>query len=836
MTAGWVRSSGSIEFLGEQRVLLVLDNCEHVLAAAAAVLDPVLRACPNVSAMVTSREPLGLGGEQVWRMTPLTLPRTRRRSRPSRRWHSRACSCSSSGAAEVRPSFVLDAATAPLVAAICTRLDGLPLAIELAASRTRSLSPQRILAGLDDRFRLLTGGSRTATGRQQTLQASVEWSHQLLSENERTVFRRLAAFAGGFTLDAAEAVAGGPDLDAWEVLDVLTALVDKSLVTFDGERYGLLATLRDFATAQLLGAGETAEVRDRHVAHFLAQAEAATDLVEHQIMQGLIDELRPDHDNLRLALEWSAAKADNDAAARMVSALMFFWLATGHFTEGLMWHRRVLAELPEDPTPARCQVMWGLGHLSLNCAELSNGLGMNDLGQAFELAKVLDDPKMMARPLGAQGCVMVLASNLDPIPALRQATELARASGDLWGVSYALWWEAAYFVYGRSTPAEGQPALDELDEMARQAASTSCLAWNDWIRGAGDWQQGRLAEAWDNLERGMHRSLECAESLIECGSIGLAGLDVLADLGRYDQAEAQGRATLSRAHRTLDTCRQGMIEIGVAKTMVARGDLVAARRELDPIEAPLRAAGLPMIIEWWLWAHGRVALESDDVAAARAAFDEASGLALTQGYPWFVAAAHHHQGVLALHTDDTAAETHFHAALALQVEFGFRVRAAETLERLAQCAVAGESFSEAGRLLGCAQTLRESTGGVRAVLDRPAHERCLAAVRAALGEEAFAAVWAEGLNLSLGQVGAYASRARGERKRPSSGWDSLTPTELQVVGLAATGLTNAQVGEKLFVSPGTVKTHLQNVYGKLGIPNRAALAAEATARGVAAGQ
>lgn len=828
-----------VEFLGEQRVLLVLDNCEHVLAAGATVLDAVLRGCPNASAMTTSREPLGLGGERVWRMTPLALPENETEGlSPEAALGYESVQLFVERAREVRPSFALDADTAPLVAAVCVRLDGLPLAIELAASRTRSLSPQRILSELDDRFRLLTGGSRTALGRQQTLAASVEWSHQLLSAAERAVFRRMAACAGGFTLDAAEAIAGDADLDAWEVLEVLSALVDKSLVTFDGERYGMLATLRDFAASQLLGSGEIAAVRDRHAAHFLARAEAASDLVERQIRHGLVDELRIDHDNLRTALEWSAARstsdgADDDTAARLVAALMFFWLVTGHFTEGLAWHRRVLAALPQDPTPMRCQVIWGLGHLSLNCAELSNGLGMGELAQALELAQTLQDPKLIARPLAAQGCVLAIATGEDPTPVLTRALELAEAAGDEWAVSYVLWWEGAYWAWRRADRAGAEPALARLEEMGRRASNPSCLGWSDWIRGVGAWQTGELEEAWAEYERGIDRSRECEDPLLECMLFGFGGIETLIDLGRYDHAEALVRSASSRIRRTLDSCRAGVVEVSLARIAIARGELEVASREASAILPLVRASGLPVLIGLCQNIRGRSALEAGDLPAAREAFEEASAIAQSDRMPMGIAEAHRHQGLLARAEGHLGtAESELLAALAVQVRHGLRVRAAESLEVLAQLAAARESFVEAARLLGAADAAREATGGVRAPVDRPAHDAAVVALGTAIDAEAFAVARAAGAALSLEQVGEYALRARGERKRPSSGWESLTPTELQVVGLAATGLTNAQIGEKLFVSPGTVKTHLQNVYAKLGVANRAALAAEATARGL----
>jgi predicted ATPase len=328
--------------LGDSRTLVVLDNCEHLLDAVAGLADGLLRSCPNLTVLATSREPLGISGELSWRVPPLSLPGDGDfsvddvlRSEGVRLFVDRA--------RDARPSFDVDADNAPVLAAICTRLDGLPLAIELAAARVRSLPPQRILDGLSDRFRLLTGGARTATARQKTLHASVEWSHDLLSEEERILLRRLAAFAGGFTLDAAEAVAAAPPLEHWEVLGLLSSLVDRSLVVFDGERYRLLQTIHDFATARLLSSGETDAVRDRHAAWFLDLAESASAELERALRPTALAALAVEHDNLRVAMEWSIVKEDDELALRLIVALGFFWIVHGHYTEGLAWHR-----------PARC--------------------------------------------------------------------------------------------------------------------------------------------------------------------------------------------------------------------------------------------------------------------------------------------------------------------------------------------------------------------------------------------------------------------------------------------------------------------------------------------------
>src|SRR6185312_6586502 len=252
-----------LHFVGERRVLLVLDNCEHLLDATASLVAELLTACPQVTVLATSREPIAVAGEATWRVPSLSLA-------------DEAIELFTDRARLVRPDFDINDDNVELVTEICRRLDGMPLAIELAAARVRALSLPEILDGLRDRFRLLTGGSRTAVRRQQTLRASVDWSHSLLTDTERILFRRLAVFLGGFDLDAARAVAGADGVERYQVLDQLSLLVDKSLVvaekTAGSTRYRLLETVRQYAQEKLGESGEADEVRARHCDHYSAIA------------------------------------------------------------------------------------------------------------------------------------------------------------------------------------------------------------------------------------------------------------------------------------------------------------------------------------------------------------------------------------------------------------------------------------------------------------------------------------------------------------------------------------------------------------------------------------
>lgn len=252
----------------------MLDNCEHLIAACAALADALLRACPGVVILATSRSPLGIGGETTYAVPSLSLPDLENLPPAEHLSQFEAVRLFIDRAEAAAPAFRVTKANAPAIAHLCHRLDGIPLALELAAARVRALPVEQITARLDDRFQLLTGGSRAALPRQQTLRALVDWSHALLSDEEKTLLRRLAVFAGGWSLDAAEAVCAGPGLERGQILDGLGSLIDKSLVVFESEgRYRLLETIRQYAAERLAGAGEEHAVRQTHAAYFLALVE-----------------------------------------------------------------------------------------------------------------------------------------------------------------------------------------------------------------------------------------------------------------------------------------------------------------------------------------------------------------------------------------------------------------------------------------------------------------------------------------------------------------------------------------------------------------------------------
>jgi len=355
--------------LRRKSLLLVLDNCEHLVSACAELAGTLLRTCPTLRLLATSREPLGLPGEIVWDVPSLSVPEPSRVPASVDVGRFDGIRLFVERAATSKPGFALTKGNAAAVAQVCSQLEGIPLAIELAAARVRVLTIEQIAARLDDRFRLLTGGGRTALPRHQTLRATMDWSYGLLSEQERTVLRRLSVFAGGWTVEAAEAVCTAPGIDAASVLDLLTSLADKSLVIVDAQggeaRYRLLETVRQYGWARLVEANEAAEIRKRHRNWYLEFAERAEPKLLGPEQVVWLERLEIEHDNLRAALEWSMARGDvAEDGLRLAVTLRRFWELHGHFTEGRRWLEGFLAQSPAAPTSLRGAALNGAGILA----------------------------------------------------------------------------------------------------------------------------------------------------------------------------------------------------------------------------------------------------------------------------------------------------------------------------------------------------------------------------------------------------------------------------------------------------------------------------------------
>jgi predicted ATPase/class 3 adenylate cyclase len=423
--------------IAKTRLLLVLDNCEHVVAGSAALAAALLAQCPGLRIVATSREALGVPGEQTWRVTGLSVPVRDARPQAEVLWQSEAVQLFVDRARLVRPGFDVDGGNAAALASLCHRLDGIPLAIELAAARVRSLTVQEIDARLGQRFDLLTSRSRTVLPRHQTLRALVDWSYDLLTEAERRVLQQAAVFAGGWTLPAAEAVCAG---DAADMLDLLTSLADKSLVLAEqpdgGTRYRLLETVREYARERLHDSGTMRVLRERHCAYFVAFATGAVPALAGATQAAALRHLAVEHDNLRQALDWCATAPDRDAGLRLCGALGRFWMIHGHLTEGRAWCARFLAG-NGPPTRERADAINTDGTLAYAQGDYASARAQFEA--CLAIRRELREPRAIAAVLSNLGAVANVSGEQAQARTLyEESLALARAANDAPGVARAI--------------------------------------------------------------------------------------------------------------------------------------------------------------------------------------------------------------------------------------------------------------------------------------------------------------------------------------------------------------------------------------------------------------
>jgi predicted ATPase/DNA-binding CsgD family transcriptional regulator len=428
------------DYLTAKKVLLVLDNCEHLIGACAELAESLLRSCSKLRVLATSREALGIAGEVARPVPSLSLPDLRRMPDIESLTRYESARLFVERTEAVKPTFALTEQNAPSVARICYRLDGIPLALELAAARTKVLSVEEISERLDDCFGLLTVGSRTALPRHRTLHATMDWSHDLLPEQERALFRRLSVFAGDFTLEAAEVVCGGEDLQSDEVLNLLSHLVDKSLVLMveqDGEaRYRLLETVRQYAWEKLSDLGEGGQLRERHAGYYLKLAEEAEPELKGDRQVTWLERLETEHDNLRSALRWLLGRGESEEAARLGWALWLFWWIRGHFAEGRRSMEQAVSvgSSTAMPASARAKALYVEGTMA--CGQGDQRSAEVLLEESVALFRELGDRRGVAYALGSAAVVAITQERYEQVIVYSEdATELFFEVGDRWGAA-----------------------------------------------------------------------------------------------------------------------------------------------------------------------------------------------------------------------------------------------------------------------------------------------------------------------------------------------------------------------------------------------------------------
>ncbi|MFN8454180.1 MAG: BTAD domain-containing putative transcriptional regulator [Anaerolineae bacterium] len=434
------------DYLRPKKLLLILDNCEHLVAACAQLAEGLLRTCPKLKVLATSREQLSVNGETIWPTPSLSLPDPRHLSSKNEEAisalsQSEAVRLFVERAASTLPTFTLTQRNAAEVVQICRRLDGIPLAIELAAARVKVLTVSQITARLDDSFKLLAAGSRTAASRHQTLKAAIDWSYNLLGEAERVLFQRLAVFEGGFILEAAEAICAGRGIEAIEILELLSYLVDKSLVVVGTShpgreaRYRLLETMRQYGRDKLVTSADAEWARQQHAAYYLKLAELSRPKLQGPEQLAWLDRLEIEHDNLRAAVRWSQA---SETGLQLAGTLGLFWYLHGHWSEGRGWLESMLAQTEGlDYTQARAKALLNAGTLAHYQGDYHAATAL--LNESLTLHRELGDKVSSGWALYRLGHTADRQGNYEQAAALLgDSVMLFRQAGDKWGAALSL--------------------------------------------------------------------------------------------------------------------------------------------------------------------------------------------------------------------------------------------------------------------------------------------------------------------------------------------------------------------------------------------------------------
>ncbi len=581
--------------LKDKQLLLILDNCEHLVKACAETAEALLRAAARVTILATSRESLGATGETCYQVPSLTVPTVRETQAPDELAKTEAVRLFVERAASIQPGLSLTPVTSVDVAHIVQTLDGIPLAIELAAARVNVLSVPQIAERLHDRFHLLTTGGRTAPPRQQTMRATMDWSYDLLSESERVLLRRLSAFAGGFTLDTAEAVCSDVYVPASQTLDLLTALVNKSLVmtvgTTGDRRYRMLDTVRQYAWDRVHSSGESATVRARHLQYFLAFAEQAEAHVRGGAQRQWLDWLETEHDNLRAALEWANTKHD-ESELRLVGALWLFWDLRGHWKEGRARLHAALDRRPGASPALKAKAMYPAALLAWRQRDHAQAEALAT--ESLQMCRAMPDEFGMACSLLVLGLVARRKERFQDA-ADRHAESLAlfRKLKDDWGIVWSLRLLGIAKFYQGEVTASG--------ELFRESLAISTVQ-RDLVGIAAAFQGlGRIAISQHSFDRATELLKQSLSSSHELGDRN-ATAEGLYLLGRVtaDQQQYEQAVTLFAAAAAL----REMIGAPVSEP-----DPADYERVLERIE---RSVGADVHAAAWARGHG---MDEDDAVA-----------------------------------------------------------------------------------------------------------------------------------------------------------------------------------------------------------------------------
>lgn len=683
----------------------------------------------------------------------------------------------------------------------------------------RALSANDVRDSLHDRFQLLTGGAHTAVRRQQTLRASVDWSHSMLTDAESTLFRRIGAFAGGFDLDAAVAVCGGAGVQRYQVLDQLSLLVDKSLVHADDNadraRYRMLETIRAYAVDKLIESGEAELVRGRHRDYYTVLA-AELDRPTRNTFRDIVARIEANIDNVRAAFGYCCEHNEHAAGLRLASLLQPVWQGRGRVREGQSWFDSILEnEVFDADTVDPAIYVHAVADKavldSLTAADDSRG----QIERAIGIAREIGDPALLARTLTGGGCIAGLDFDSAAV-YFTEAIDLVRLTGDDWRLSQILGRQAYLAAMGGDPVAVRTISVEGI-EIAQALDDWSNAHLCRWAVGMAEMMCADLTKAIDTFR--MVRTASESDGDVVGRTLSLISQGcALGYRGDVATAHGIGRAAMS-AGAELDVVLELAAATVIAMAAVADGDAITAR------ELGAR-----------IWEHpgvhrGTVAVNAiahcahlgGDLVKAQAVADEA--VATLRGWHRMCALgvrAH----IAADRGEEVQARRDALQALSIAVETRTALGLPSILECLGRMSVS-DNAADATRFYGAASTMRNATGEFRFPMYQAAYVAAVEECRNILQKAAFEAAWAEGAALSTDDAVAYALRGKGGRKRPPTGWASLTPTELDVARLVSEGLPNKDIADRLFVSPRTVQAHLTHMYSKLGLTSRVQLAQEA---------
>ncbi|HEY6540937.1 MAG TPA: tetratricopeptide repeat protein, partial [Ktedonobacteraceae bacterium] len=784
--------------LRDKRFLLVLDNFEQVVEAAPQV-EELLIACPALKILVTSRVVLHVQGEQEFSVSPLALPNLKQLPEGESLSQFAAVALFIQRARAVLPSFQLNAANARTIAEICVRLDGLPLAIELAAARIKLLPPQALLSRLSQRLQVLTSSTRSLPERQQTLRNTLKWSYDLLDAQEQQFFRRLSVFVGGWTLEAAEVVVGRTiEHAAFSLLDGIASLLDKSLlIQVEHEEWEpyliMLETIREYGTECLVESGEAAAFQRAHALYYLAWVEQAEPHLKDAQQLTWLARLEREQENLRAALQWLIEQQETELALRFCGALWRFWLIRGYWSEGRRWLESAL-KLPqaEQPTTARAKALCSAGRFAIRLGDIAAGRSLLESG--VTLYRQLEDKQGLTESL-----IMWDKNSLHAPTALRPHLEesvvLAREVGDQWTLASSLQ-DLGWFFLGHDEPVAARPLLQESATIFRELGDTHSLI---------------------SVLTALSRVAVYQENLIQAAEFAQESLVLARTLdNRPDVAEALNYIANTKS-----------IQGDFAQAIVYWQELLVLARELG--DKHNIAAALSCL--------GETALSQSNYAQAEALSYESLQIVRELDDKSHIAILLSLLGDIKRSIGEiTQAVAYYTEGLLLAQEVGIKMNIGFNIVGLARIAVAEGQLERATLLFGAAESLNPY-----ALINpdmRADYEQAMENVRTQLGEQAFLTAWKQGQTMKLEQIIAIAlqeqasnptsaspvSQSPKDMKLPAKPLypDDLTAREVEVLSLVAQGLSDSQIAERLVISPRTVNAHVTSIYRKIQVSSRSA--------------